>query len=63
MNTRFGKMACALVIAAPIALAGCGEDPDAAYDRGYDDGTAAVCNDIYHFNSSLFDRLEDERIC
>ncbi|MEX2162637.1 MAG: hypothetical protein WD823_00120 [Sulfuricaulis sp.] len=55
------------ILLAGIILGACrnSDDPfsDASYRRGYDDGVAAVCNDIYRFSRDMFDSLRQRRIC
>ena len=56
-----------LILPALCILPACSgnDDPfsDASYRRGYDDGVAEVCNDIYRFSRDMFDTLRRERIC
>jgi hypothetical protein len=45
-----------------VLLAACGRE-STSYQRGYDDGVADVCNDIYRYSRDMFDKLRDKRIC
>lgn len=52
-----------LTLAIVVALSGCGESNDEAYNRGIHDGWAQTCNEIAAFSSSIESRLKSKGIC
>ena len=61
----------AIVIGLPLAMllavSGCGETSDEAYERGFDDGFdegwADTCNRIDRFSERMGQELKEQNIC
>ena len=46
-----------------LTLSACRENPEDAYERGYEDGINDVCLDVQDWNANVYNELRSERIC
>lgn len=52
-----------LILFVSSLLVACDESPEAAYERGYEDGIDDVCQEINRISSDVYSRLRSERVC